>query len=345
MIVYGKNVAQAYASSWINWWLFLAVLAVDISSVVFHGEKKKEIGKEEEEFVEPMESTTPQYLPERIKQLQTDIANLKLELEKTTRIPFGKISIMFIVPGALSLIASIFNNSQVLAFIGLGLTFWGALFFLVRPIRYVKSSLLDSTAISLYSTIDRIVKDLKYKSKSYYIPPYPKEVFLPEHLLGLKEMVVFISADSDAGMPSIEEMAGSRFLLENPKGICVAPPGLGLLTQFEKEVKMDITKVELGELCETLPRLILENFQLASEIKMRTERNQNQVHLKILDSVYKNLYSREENLKSVHFLGCPLVSAIACAIAKATGKIVTLYRDRISPDGQTIEVLYRFLEG
>jgi hypothetical protein len=301
------------------------------------------IHRTEETEDKPMESMTPEYLAERINQLQTDIENLTLELRKTRGIPFGRISIMFIVPGALSLIASILDNSQVLAFIGLGLTFWGALFFLVRPVRYVKSSLLDSTAISLYSTIDRIIKDLKYRSKSYYIPPYPKEVFLPEHLSGLKEMVVFISADSGSGMPSIEEMARSRFLLENPKGMCVAPPGLGLLTQLEKELKIDLTRLELRELCETLPQLILENFQLAKEIKLRIERNQ--VHLRILDSAYKNLYSREENLKSVHFLGCPLVSAIACAIAKTTGKIVTLYRDRTSLDGQIIEVLYRFLEG
>jgi len=220
---------------------------------------------------------------------------------------------------------------------------WGALFFFIRPIGYVRSTLLDSTVISSYSTIDRIVKDLKYKGKSYYIPPYPKEVYLPEYLKGLKEMIVFISADSGAGMPSIEEMATSKFLLKTPKGICVAPPGLGLLTQFENELKADLTKLELSELCETVPQLILDNFQLAKEIEMKTE--ENQVHLKIVDSIYKNLYSREENLKSVHFLGCPLVSALACAIAKTTGKIVTLHQDRVSPDGQTIEVWYHFLEG
>jgi len=268
---------------------------------------------------------------------------LKLELRKVKRIPSGKIGIVFMVPGVLSLIFSIFNNSQVLAFIGLGLTFWGALFLFVRPVRYVRSSLLDSAAISSYSTIDRIIKDLKYKGKSYYIPPYPKEVYLPEYLKGLKDMIVFISADSGAGMPSIEEMAKGRFLLENPKGICVAPPGSGLLTQFEKELRVDITKIELSELCESLPQLILESFQLAKEIEMKTE--ENQVHLKIFDSIYKNLYSGEENLKSVHFLGCPLVSAIASSIAKNTGKIVTIHKDRISPDGQTIEVWYRFIEG
>ena len=156
-------------------------------------------------------------------------------------------------------------------------------------------------------------------------------------------MIIFISADSGAGTPSIEEMAESRFLLENPKGICMAPPGSGLLTQFEKEIRTDITKLKLTELCESLPPLILENLQLAKEIEMKAE--ENQVHLKIFDSIYKNLYSREQNLKSVHFLGCPLVSAIACAIAKTTGKIVTIDKDSLSPDGQTIEVWYRFIEG
>jgi len=298
----------------------------------------------EETEDKPVELTTTQYLVATVKQQQTEIENLKIELGKARgRIPSGKIGIILLVPGALSLIFSVLNNSQVLAFIGLGLTFWGALFFFVRPIKYVKSSLLDSTAISSYSTIDRIVKDLKYKGKSYYIPPYPKEVYLPEYLKGLKNMIVFISADSDASMPSIEEMAKTKFLLENPKGILAAPPGLGLLTQFEKELRTDLTKLDLNELCETLPQLILENFQLAKEIEMKTAKNE--VHLKIFDSIYKNVYSREENLRSVHFLGCPLVSAIACAIAKTTGKIVTLHRDKISLDGQTIEVWYRFIEG
>jgi hypothetical protein len=298
--------------------------------------------KTEETEDKSAELTTTRYLVETIEQLQAEVENLKLERRKVKRIPSGKIGIVFMVPGVLSLVFSIFYNSQVLAFIGLGLTFWGALFLFVRPVGYVKSSLLDSAAISSYSTIDRIVKELKYKGKSYYVPPYPKEVYLPEHLKGLKEMVVFISADSGADMPSIEEMAKGSFLLQNPKGICVAPPGSGLLTQFEKELRAGITKLELSELCESLPQLILENFQLAKEIEMKTE--ENQVHLKIFDSIYKNLYGVEGTL-SVHFLGCPLVSAIACSIAKTTGKIVTIHKDRISPDGQTIEVWYRFIEG
>lgn len=289
------------------------------------------------------ELATTEYLIETIKQLQTEVEGLKVELKNAKRIPSGKIGILLLVPGALSIVLSIAYNSQVLAFIGLGLTFWGALFFFVKPTRYVASSLLDSTTISSYSTIDRIITDLKYKGKSYYIPPYPKEVYLPEYLKGLKLMIVFISADSGTSMPSLEEMAESRFLLENPKGICVAPPGLGLLTQLEKELRRDITKLELSELCESLPHLILENFQLAKEIEMKPEGNQ--IYLRIVDSVYKNLYSKKEDLKSVHLLGCPLVSATACAIAKNTGRLVTIQNDKVSPDGQNIEVWCSIIEG
>jgi len=252
--------------------------------------------------------------------------------------------------GALSLILSIINprapfiteNTQILVFIGLGLVFWGVLFFLVRPIHYVKSSLLEATAISFYTTIDRIKKDMKYKSKSYYIPPYPKEVYIPEHLKGLKEMIVFVSANDETDLPSIEEIAESRFMLENPKGMIVTPPGLGLVEQFEKELRGNLTKIDLEDLCEVLPKIILEDLQLAEEVVMEAE--ENQVQLTITDSIYKALYY-EADLQSVHFLGSPLVSAIACAIAITTGKTVTIQESKMDLDIETIDVSYRIIEG
>lgn len=300
-------------------------------------QEKSEKGRKSDQLM------TTQYLVEALKQLQVENEKLRFELRKLKRIPSGKLGILFIIPGALALIFSITTESHVLAFIGLGLTFWGALFFFVKPVKYVKSELLDSTAISSYSTIDRIIKDLKYKGTSYYIPPYPKEVYLPEYLKGLKDMIVFISADSSSDMPSIEEMAKRRFILENPRGICVAPPGSGLLTQLEKALRTNFTKLNLESLCENLPKTVVEDLQIAKEMEMKTERKH--VYVKISDSTYKNLYDRKKNLKSVHLLGCPLVSAIACAIAKTTGKIVTIYKDEVSSDNKTIEAWYRFVEG
>ena len=294
--------------------------------------------------------STTQYLVETVANLQAQNEKLKLELTRAKQIPSGKVGILLLVPGVLSLLLSIPTNSQALAFIGLGLTFWGALFFFVRPVKYVKSSLLDSTAIATYSTIDRIIKDLNYRGKSFCIPPYPKDVYLPNHLKGLKDMIVFVSADSGASMPSIEEMAKSRFLIEDPRGITVSPPGLGLFSLIEAELETDLAKLELGtdltklnlnDLCAIVPRIMLENFQLAKDIKMQPDKDT--IKLRIIGSPYKDLYSREQNLISVHSLGCPIVSALVCATAKSTGKMVTIEKSELLPDEETLEVRLQIL--
>jgi hypothetical protein len=280
-----------------------------------------------------------QFQAQATEEPQEEVENLTSKQSKWFQ-PL-KISAIFIITGTSSLIVSIIRESQTLAFIGLGLTFWGALFLFVRPIKYVESSLLDSTATSEYLTIDRIIKDLKQKGKSYYIPPCPEETHLPEHLKGLKDMAVFVSAEANI-TPPVEEIAKGKFLVENSRGICISPPGLGLLAQLEKELGTNATKLELALLCANLPRIAVDNFQLAKEIEMRIEGNQ--VYTKISDSTYKRLYT-EETLKSVHYLGCPLASAIACAIAKSTGRIVTVQKDKVSRDGQTIELWFSLLEG
>jgi len=187
-----------------------------------------------------------------------------------------------------------------------------------------------------------IVKDLKYNSKSYHIPPYPEEVYLPDHLKGLKEMIVFISANDDTELPSIEEIAESKFIIEKPKGVIVAPPGQGLAEKFERELNTKFTNINLQDLCEVLPKIILEDLQLAREMVMEAE--ENRVQLKITDSIYKSLY-QEADLKSVRFLGTPLESAIACAIAKSTGKPVFIQDSKFDSETDIIEISYIIREG
>jgi hypothetical protein len=217
------------------------------------------------------------------------------------------------------------------------------LFLGVNSVKLVEGKLLSSTIVSMYTTTDRIISDFKYEGRGYYIPPYPEDVYLPEYLKGLKEAVVFISAENESEMPPIEVIAKGKFTSENPKGLLLAPPGSGLLTQIEEKSNEDFTKVTLDELCMLLPHFILQNLNLAKEMEM--EPNENQVYLRIFDSLYKNLYGSQANLKSVNLLGCPIVSAVACALAKTSGKTVTIQKQQVSPDGLTIEVWYRIVQG
>jgi hypothetical protein len=284
---------------------------------------------------------TNQQLDKVVEDLRAEIDALSLQLNAMGRKSTGRITLAFAVPGAISLALSILVTSQVLAFIGLGLTFWGAVFYLVRPVTYVRGSLLGLTAESVYSTIDRIIRDLDLKGKALYIPPYPREVYLPEHLKGLKETIAFISVNENTTMPSIEEIARSKFMTKNPKGICLIAPGSSLLQQIERNLRTDVTKMSLEDLCTSLPQIILENFQFAKEIQMKAENKI--VSLKMTNSIYRNLYLKED-LKTVRLLGCPLASAIAGATAKCAGKPTYIQSVMVSPDAWTIEISYAFME-
>ena len=106
-------------------------------------------------------------------------------------------------------------------------------------------------------------------------------------------------------------------------------------------MEKDLTSLQLSDLSEVLPPIIVENLQLAKEIEMKAEGNQ--VYVSMLNPAYRSLYASED-LKSIRFLGCPLTSAIACAIAKSTGKIVTVQKIDFSQEDQTVKVQYQILE-
>jgi hypothetical protein len=285
---------------------------------------------------------------EALKTLQKENGLLKHELTDSKKtsgksISSSAIGIVFLVAGALLLAASIMTSSVIFAFIGLGLAFWGVLFLFAGSTKFVKSTILDATVTSHYNTLERIITDLDCKGKPVYIPPYPKMVYLPQHLAGLKDLVVFISATDSTTIPSLEEMAKKHFLLKNHEGICFTPPGSELERLFEKELSVDFTKIKQEVLYENLQTVIVKNLDLASNVEIYSE--EERVYVKITDSVYSDLYSKEPNLKTVRSVGCPLTSAIACALAITTGKPVTIISSKFSPDLNTIEVGYQLREG
>lgn len=231
-------------------------------------------------------------------------------------------------------------DTQIAAFIGLGLTFWGAIFAVARNGKYIDSSLLDGGAKSTYSTIERMINDLKYTGQGYYIPAYPQDVFLPDYLKNLKEPVVFISEEFD-GKPSVDELAAGKFLSSKTRGIFVTSPGSGIMAQIERQLQLDFSKMNLGELIEILPRCFTEVFNLAknAEIVLTPEG----ANFKANGILYESLYNPENRMKSVSLLGCPVVSAVACALAKTSGKTVIIKEQAFSSSGAGVQVAFKFV--
>jgi len=255
--------------------------------------------------------------------------------KRKRKLPSLIISYILLLLGAISLTISIIYVSPIMAFIGSGLTFWGALLLFIRPTKLVKVNLLDSTTISSLTTINHIIDDLKYKGKAIYLPP--------RYLKGLKGGTIFIPSKKEIVIPSVEEVAQEKVFLKNPDGISLTPPGLSLVNLYEKELGKDFAKVNLNYLQNNLPKLFIEDLEIAEDLEINVEGNMIQV--KITGSIYNNLCKEARKLPNIcGSLGCPLCSSIAVALTRATGKPIVIKKTDLSKDNKIIEVYYQIIE-
>lgn len=238
--------------------------------------------------------------------------------------------------GVIALALSVSYTSSILAFIGLGLVFWGAVLFYIRPERYVRQILLDKTVMPSLATLDEIITELGYQSKGVHLPP--------EYFTNFESAKVYIGAGMNAKLPMPEEIREeeNRVFLKKPAGMLITSPGFELTKLFETTLKTDFTKVDLQYLEQNLPKLLAE-LEIAQNVEMHSA--EKTVSVRMQKSVIKDMCNETGKLTNIcGSLGCPLCSAIASAIAKATGKPVIIQRDQTSEDGQIIDIEYRLLD-
>jgi hypothetical protein len=253
-----------------------------------------------------------------------------LSLTKTT-------SWALLILGAVALAGSIIFTSSIPAFIGLGLVFWGIILLYIAPEEYSKTILLTTTTIALLSDVGRIIKDGKYEGKAVYLPP--------RYLKDFESSKVYLTTEKTDKLPSPAEIQQKETqpIFSDPNSILISPPGAELTRLFEKTLGTSFTKVDLHYVESNLPKLFIEDFEIAENTQITTENNK--IHVKMENTVYKD--AAEELRKHafvLDLLGCPISSAVACILAKATGKPVVIEKYQISQDGRTVNVEYHLLE-
>jgi hypothetical protein len=257
--------------------------------------------------------------------------------------------------GAASILASIVYTSSILAFTGLGLAFWGAILIYIQPEEYTKKVLLDASVMPSFATLNQIMQELDYKGKAIYLPP--------KYLKDPETSKVYISKKEDGKLPTRELVLGqkSRLFIKNPKGILLTPLGDELARLLEKRIGTSFTKVDLEYLIRNLPKLFVEDLEIAENIEVQTEftkvsekindsvplmqMKSDIIHVKITNTIYKDICKAKKNLSNMcNTIGCPTCSAIACIISKAAEKPVVIEKIQISEDGRNVEATYRVLE-
>ena len=239
--------------------------------------------------------------------------------------------------GAASLIASILYTSQILAFIGLGLIFWGAILTYIQTEDYVKGSLLPATSLSALETLNQIIEELGYKEKAIYLPP--------KYLADPETNKAYIPKSKESKLPTPEQTQGkeNKLFLQNPQGIILTPPGSELTKLFEKILETNFTKVDLQYLQLNLPKLLIEELEIAQNLDITVESNK--VNVTIENSAYQSLAKEAAKLSKLYeSLGCPLSSAIACVLAKATGKPIVVKKQEINERSKTLSIEYLIIE-
>ena len=241
------------------------------------------------------------------------------------------ISWVLLACGVASLIVSIVYTSSILAFMGLGLTFWGALLLYLKTQEYAHKLLDTSVLPSLY-TLNQLIRELDYKGSPVYLPP--------NYFEDPEATKIYISKQKEAGLPKPEEIQRneSRLFVKNSEGILLTPPGAELTKIFERTLETSFTKLDLKALEQNLPKLFVEDLEIAENLEFQMK--EDSVHLTITNSIYKDLANLPHVLDKI---GGPICSAIACAITKAAGKPVIIEKIEISEDGKTTDAKFRLL--
>lgn len=263
--------------------------------------------------------------------MNTTVARRRTDQPKINRI----MAYALFSAGLFIVAVSAFVTSLVLVIMGLGLAFWGALFLYATPSKHVPLELLNATTISNLTNIEKIITACKTSGKGVYLPP--------KYLKNLESSLVFIPSNAKQPLPTLEEVDEQKLYSENPQGIFLTPPGLALSKLFEKELGTSFTRTDLNFVQKSLPKLLTEDMEIAEDAEMKI--GNGTIIIGLTNHIFSGLCEETGKLPMTHdSLGCPLCSAMACALAKATGKPISIKKEEQSKDRKTTRIQYRILE-
>ncbi|MGQ9680879.1 MAG: hypothetical protein ACUVV4_09010 [Candidatus Bathyarchaeia archaeon] len=263
-----------------------------------------------------------------VERMEKKIESLESEIRRLKRKPTGAIGTLLLALGLLLLALAIIVEHNISAFIGIALTFWGALLLYVRPTNFVRREIMGALSIQSLTGMAEIIDKLDYRGNPYYASPAT--------LLGMKRTRLVIPKNT---FTRIEE---NQFLDDatiSPTFISVDPPGQELSNLIEEELRTNFSASSLEYVENNLEKALVEGFELVESFEM--ERREGEITVEFKGSIFFDIAERLSSLRLNPSFCDPLTSALACILARVTQLKVTIEKMELKPEGKTIVSTYR----
>jgi hypothetical protein len=199
--------------------------------------------------------------------------------------------------------------------------------------------LLDSSILSSLEALDQLLKGFKYDGQAVYLPPKYFNDLRVKIFTSKKEVPLSIVA------PPTDRIDIPRVFTGNNAGIYIIPPGESLAGLFGDELGKDLDHVSLNYLMEHLPKIFVENLELAKRCEFSYEYESHIVAVKIGGVSNSNLCERLcKESKICGTIGCPVCSSIICALTTTVGKPMAIESNTFASKGRVVNLRCKILE-
>lgn len=231
--------------------------------------------------------------------------------------------------GVVLVILSSLYTSSFLAIFGLAILSWSAILLYITPEKHVTLTLLNSVTADSSSNSERMLKMLKLTEKGVYLPP--------KNLTTMQSSLVFIPKTPETKILNQNDV-GESFSDDENAGAYFTPPGFSLSKLFEQAIGKSFINTDLNDLQNDLSKVIVNELGIADEFEVQEEKNF--VEIKIKNSIFAAICQQTET-QTHHQIGCLLSSALACALAKSTGKSIIIQNECFMTNTKTTVITYK----
>lgn len=264
-------------------------------------------------------------------ELQRENERLREELWRLKRKPEGRIGYVLLAVGFFLVALAVYYSHNVSAFLGMALTFWGALLLYVRPTQFIKKEILDHSVTEPHQNLARLLRELDYVGTPTYISPGT--------LWGMNNTVLWIPKEDGEPAPSDEQLSGGQISLLKPLGLVLTPPGQALSSLIEGELNTSFARVDLDYLAFNLEKAFVEGLEIAESFIMETLSPL--VRVEVKGNIFSELVTRTMAEGENTGIGDTFHSAVASILARTTRHPVTIESIEVDGKNRTVTSTYR----